>query len=232
MGSCIVPEFNSNFGTNQLLNILFFVPYVTSFYPTALIQSPLTSYSWSCHWSFSTKWPKMIHCLPVLYYVKIYTSLTHFAMQLTLSKGLTIGGDPSFALVGEAGGVESLFDSSSFPGRDSFFASDPSLLLLVRLLRLRGSFLVDAFNASINISLSWRNDAVKEKMLWKHGSKANFDEILFLTHSKTRISSLGIKTAQGLHLTYEESGKLQSIIKMAFFFFYKSQDHFQNNEFY
>ena len=89
-----------------------------------------------------------------LYYVQSHTSLTHFAMLLTLSKGLTMGGDPSFALVGEAGGVESLFDSSSFPAGGSFLASDPSLLLLVRLLRLRGSFLVDAFNASINMSLS------------------------------------------------------------------------------
>jgi len=51
-----------------------------------------------------------------------------------------------------------------------------------------------------------------------YGSKANFDEILFLTHSKTRISRLGIKAVQGLHLTYEEARKLQNIIKMAIFF--------------
>ena len=75
-------------------------------------------------------------------------------MLLTLSKGLTIGGDSPLALVGEDGGVESLFESSSFPVSGSFFASGPSLLLLVRLLRLRGSFLVDAVNASINMSLS------------------------------------------------------------------------------
>jgi len=50
-----------------------------------------------------------------------------------------------------------------------------------------------------------------------YGSKASFDEILFPTHSKTRISRLGIKTAYGLHLTYEEARKLQNI-KMAFFF--------------
>jgi hypothetical protein len=49
------------------------------------------------------------------------------------------------------------------------------------------------------------------------GSKANCDEILFLTHSKTRMSRLGIKTAQGLHLMYEEARKLQNNIKMAFF---------------
>ena len=50
-----------------------------------------------------------------------------------------------------------------------------------------------------------------------YGSKANFDEILFLTYSKTSISRLGIKTAQVLHLTFEEARKLQKDIKMAFF---------------
>ena len=78
-----------------------------------------------------------------------------------------MGGDFSPLFCGEEGGVESLLFSSSFAGTgESFFASGPSLLLLMRRFRFRGSFFVDAVNASINMSLSCRNEAAKtEKYL-------------------------------------------------------------------